>query len=410
MNRDTMTTDLEPADFRALSDPLIDLCPPVRSMAVAGGIRLEYRMRNGDKYGFVVVKENGWQISAFPMSDSAFQALAMVASGWERVVGRRLWNLADFPSRAQISEVATQSAILIAEARGRLDMLLRGPEQPDSLACYYGGFLNANFGDMLAPFLIQKILGHPVHQSMHEPKGHAYVSVGSVLNNLTRGGMVIWGSGCIRALTDGEITRLADRPPESVLAVRGYRTRAELDRLPSWPVSDRLVLGDPAMVLPLVHPVSVTHDDPPLLVLHYMHKPLFEGIESTIGLQVMSTDEVGPREAIKRISSASVVISTSLHGIVVAQAYHRPWLWLDISDHALIGGDFKFYDFGSVLAEDIDRLRYRTTSKELRSVSWSQLICQARRPNDTVRPDVLIDALVCYAAARGDCDEQVIRR
>ncbi|MGP9618408.1 hypothetical protein ACT3S2_15465, partial [Arthrobacter sp. AOP36-A1-22] len=50
------------------------------------------------------------------------------------------------------------------------------------------------------------------------------------------------------------------------------------------------------------------------------------------------------------MSSAHSCISTSLHGIIIAQAYGVPWIWLRIEDHQLGGDQYKFDDFLSTLA------------------------------------------------------------
>jgi hypothetical protein len=50
---------------------------------------------------------------------------------------------------------------------------------------------------------------------------------------------------------------------------------------------------------------------------------------------------------VRHIRDASLVISSSLHGIIVAQAYGRPWVWWRDNRGLLHGGDFKFEDFFS---------------------------------------------------------------
>lgn len=400
-----MTENVSIPEYQVLRDKVSQLCPPVRIMSIAKGIRAEYQMPNGNQYGFIITQEDCWEISIFPMSDTAFQSISMVATGWERVIGRRLWRIDKFALTTDQTELSIRAALHIANAQGKLNSLIQSFHEPESIPCCFGGYLNGNFGDMLAPFILEKILGHPVHQSIHEPSGHAYVTVGSLLNTLTRGGMAIWGTGCIRPFISNEITKLARRPPARLLALRGYLTYAEVAKLTSWKLDHTVQIGDPAFVLPLIYPVSVATDEPPLLLLHYRHRSIFERYKSEIhGFQIMYTDEISPRQGIQRIASARVIISTSLHGVIVAHAYGRPWLWLDISDHPLIGEDFKFADFGSVLCQDIDEFRYRISSDDIRNIPWAALTRRAQRPNDHVNANSLLNVLLAYATDRGDLD------
>ncbi len=50
-------------------------------------------------------------------------------------------------------------------------------------------------------------------------------------------------------------------------------------------------------------------------------------------------------KVIDEICQSEICISASLHGLIIAQAYNIPWVWIDISDKKLYGQHFKFYDF-----------------------------------------------------------------
>jgi hypothetical protein len=52
--------------------------------------------------------------------------------------------------------------------------------------------------------------------------------------------------------------------------------------------------------------------------------------------------------AVREIASCSVVITTSLHGLVVADSYGIPAVWTTL-DPPLSGGDFKFRDYETAL-------------------------------------------------------------
>lgn len=46
-----------------------------------------------------------------------------------------------------------------------------------------------------------------------------------------------------------------------------------------------------------------------------------------------------------QISACERILSSSLHGLIVAHSFNIPWVRLRFSDHELGGGDFKFRDF-----------------------------------------------------------------
>jgi hypothetical protein len=90
------------------------------------------------------------------------------------------------------------------------------------------------------------------------------------------------------------------------------------------------------------------------LVPHYAHRKHFAKLD-TAALHVVDVRDK-PGRVIDQIAGASCCISTSLHGLVVAQAYGIPWVWLRLTDAPLLGGDFKFEDFFTVLKRDAVRI------------------------------------------------------
>ena len=50
------------------------------------------------------------------------------------------------------------------------------------------------------------------------------------------------------------------------------------------------------------------------------------------------------QSVVNKICKAKVVFSSSLHGLIFAEAYKKPAVWLKITDK-IIGGNFKFDDY-----------------------------------------------------------------
>ena len=50
------------------------------------------------------------------------------------------------------------------------------------------------------------------------------------------------------------------------------------------------------------------------------------------------------QSVINKIGKAKIVVSSSLHGLIFAEAYNKPAIWLKVTDK-IIGGNFKFHDY-----------------------------------------------------------------
>lgn len=197
----------------------------------------------------------------------------------------------------------------------------------DALPAYWFRRVS-NLGDALARVVLEHVHGaRPVWVS--EQYAGKALSTGSVLETL-RPGDVVWGAG---AITDAAITV----PEVEYLAVRGplTRSRIEVGDVPE-------VYGDPAMLLPrLYSPERPAEPVPVGVIPHYVDRDVM----ASDGPSVVVIDVTRPwREVVDLIAGCEVVVSSSLHGIVVAEAYGVPSAWVTAGDR-VIGGEFKFNDY-----------------------------------------------------------------
>jgi pyruvyltransferase len=185
-----------------------------------------------------------------------------------------------------------------------------------------------NLGDLIAPVILRQVFQcEPVLASKaYSPK---LVSTGSVLAS-ARPGDEVWGSGIlIPERFDGRGIRF--------LAVRGPRTRALID----GDVPHRY--GDPATLLPLFYrPPPSDRQYEVGVVLHYRDTDL----ELPADGSVLSIDVTDPdwQATVTKINQCDIVVSSSLHGVIVAEAYGVPAVLLRAGDD-LKGGMFKFLDY-----------------------------------------------------------------
>ncbi len=197
-----------------------------------------------------------------------------------------------------------------------------------------------NFGDRFTPYLIEKKYGSKCVnvRGCSKDFGPAIVGSGSILSGLQYPNNVVWGAGFIN-----EDTAVTSLKPGLVLAYRG----PDSERLAvsnGWPKVE--VYGDPGLLASRYIPASPKKYKIGI-VPHYAHKAHFAN--ELLGGNVLIIDvERDLEEVVKKISSCERVISSSLHGLIVAHSYGIPWIWMKLSSVPLRERgdvDFKYKDF-----------------------------------------------------------------
>ena len=191
-----------------------------------------------------------------------------------------------------------------------------------------------NFGDLLTPLLLQHY-GFTVQNCPIDTSD--VLVVGSILQDLRKpfSGYVI-GAGLID-------DRVQDLSQAKVLALRGELTRARVN------VDANTVLADPGILLPAflekrrekkylmgVVPHYVDKPDPRLQQLKYRYP------DDLVVIDV----ERHPLEVASDIDQCHFILSSSLHGLIVADSLGIPNQWLLLSQKVL-GAGFKFRDYFS---------------------------------------------------------------
>lgn len=186
-----------------------------------------------------------------------------------------------------------------------------------------------NFGDDLNPYLFQTLLQKEVFRDSKQ-QFHHILGVGSILERANAKSIVV-GSGFIRP--EGSFKE----QPAQILAVRGELTQAKLGY-------SNLLLGDPGIIVPSLLGIQSSNEVDLVVVPHV---DFYQQVVSIYGRRVRVVDPSKEfDQVIAEIASASVVISQSLHGLVMADGLGIPNLW--VSPHGkMIGGEFKFMDYYS---------------------------------------------------------------
>lgn len=175
-----------------------------------------------------------------------------------------------------------------------------------------------NVGDYLSPLVVQRILDRYGRRILDKrPAAGRLLAIGSVLHH-ARDGDVVWGAG-----VNGKVPEENHRFRHlDVRAVRGPLTRAFLiDRGIDCPE----VYGDPAFLLPALFPElrrpAAAHTDY-LVIPHLNDRPAAWTAQVDRGRLLWPT--VHWKRFIRRILGSRLVLSASLHGVIVAEAFGIP--------------------------------------------------------------------------------------
>lgn len=220
-----------------------------------------------------------------------------------------------------------------------------------------------NWGDALNPIIIEQMTGKKAVLStsiFNLLNKEVYWVIGSILGNYSNRNQVVWGSGLISA----EI-RL-EQKPKMVFAVRGPRTR---DILLSQGIDCPEIYGDPAMLYPYYYRPHIEKKYKLGLIPHYVDysNPLLDKFKSNSNIKIINILH-DVNKTVDDICSCERIASSSLHGVIAADAYGIPSIWIEISDN-VIGNGFKFYDYFESVGREEECLKIseNTTVEEIYS-------------------------------------------
>lgn len=191
-----------------------------------------------------------------------------------------------------------------------------------------------NFGDYLAFPIYDYMLDRFHLDKDKKVKGtkHLY-TIGSLIL-LGHQDATIWGSGILQTEAPGFIWKRNKYRKLDVRCVRGPETKRRLAE--NGVDVSRCTFGDPGVLMPLIYkPKEYAEKRDYSVILHMSRKD--ESIENQI--DVMTEDW---QSTIDQIYNSRLIISSSLHGCIIAEAYGVPAILLD----KLEGNDrFKYNDY-----------------------------------------------------------------
>lgn len=240
-----------------------------------------------------------------------------------------------------------------------------------------------NFGDWLSPFLCEAISGREVVYA--KPNKCDLVAVGSILHRLKNHFWThrvhVWGSGLIEQ-------RQAFQSPHTFNAVRGKLTASALKN------HTVTTLGDPGLLSDLLLPSGQRDKLYRVgIIPHYNDQelPIVQEFLKQSGVTFIDifSDTV---DFLEQVAQCEFIISSSLHGLIVADALGIPNAWIKLSN-LVRGNDFKFADYYSVFdMENVTPMPFGGSTNPADVENWC---CGYSRPSLQQIKSDLYNAFPC---------------
>ena len=150
------------------------------------------------------------------------------------------------------------------------------------------------------------------------------------------------------------------------------------------------IYGDPAILMPYIYRVSKQIDCKIGIIPHYVDKKLvshLRGVHKDVRILDIQGDIP---EVMNEVARCKVILSSSLHGVIIAEALGRKACYVQMSN-GVVGGDFKFKDY------------YASTGRQLVKSDWREGIHQLTIPHPMIS-DAVNKALAADSP-RFECDK-----
>lgn len=216
-----------------------------------------------------------------------------------------------------------------------------------------------NLGDLLNELICEKIFKIPIQQETNIYKCDS-IFIGSLLQcfikerkslhhkikyNLTSlmfKPVIIWGGGFLKEGDDCITKRKLD-----IRALRGEKTKQRLEKLLKIKLNN-IVLGDPGILAYFIIDKKVQKKYKIGIIPHYadLNKSIFKELNNFIPNSILINPQENCLENLYKIYQCEAIISSALHGLIIADGMNIPNIRLIASD-LIANTQFKFEDYYS---------------------------------------------------------------
>lgn len=249
------------------------------------------------------------------------------------------------------------------------------------------GLNHRNWGDDINYYFIKELTSHPVvslfnFRLARKFKFKNLLCIGSLLGmpGYANENTIVWGAGSF-----GELKGVV---PKHICSVRGKLTR---NIIMEKGIECPEVYGDPALLLPLVYQPQcwkfhvssfkfkeearggapyIKAQEPRNqkqetkryslgIIPHIddLHHPAVKEIQEEHADEILIIDLAHYNkwtDVIDQICSCERILSSSLHGLIVSDAYQVPSCWIELTGK-ILGGHFKYLDYASSVGRKFDK-------------------------------------------------------
>jgi len=206
---------------------------------------------------------------------------------------------------------------------------------------YFAGLFN--WGDDVNPVLYTMITGkEPRKMHVYDESQEDHVMMCGSILSFANEYTTVWGAGFMHRRSS------IAGVPKKVCAVRGPYTAQRLEELG---IEVDVPYGDPAMLMKKTWGTTLTAQNEYGVIPHYIDKLLVKDWPE----EFLKIDIQAPIETvILNVARCKKIISSGLHGLIIADMLEIPALWVKLSNN-LSGDDMKFHDyFASIGRKDVD--------------------------------------------------------
>ncbi len=197
-----------------------------------------------------------------------------------------------------------------------------------------------NVGDDMMPYIISSLTGrNSIRVKTSEPH---IMGSGSILSSANENS-IVWGSGLLNQHCD-----ISGLQPKHIRAVRGHKTRDILSR--AGLTRQDVQIGDPGIFsreIAINYSFRLKSDAERIAVVphhDFVGHPFYRAFEGSNEVAIVEPFD-NSLAFFRAIFNSEVVISQSLHGLIIAEALGKPSVWIANLDDE--NWNFKFEDWFS---------------------------------------------------------------
>jgi pyruvyltransferase len=224
----------------------------------------------------------------------------------------------------------------------------------------------ANFGDSLNPILMHLLTGAKITHTDFDQDIPRMSAIGTILQDFSKGELDVWGTGLDVTLTRSAPLSNHFAPSLTgidykIHAVRGMTTNSVLK---AAGIHTNDIYGDPAILLKkmlktyigeqkngkigiVCHLSELASYDDSGIPKPEIKRYQFDSDDIMLISTIVKPEPMAILEKIKQIASCSYILSTSLHGLIIADIFETPCA--QISDENLTHDNYSIYDYRPIV-------------------------------------------------------------